>query len=434
MAGAICAFSGIDGIDVLVNGPSSCTGFTNGLLDGCHPLQERNSALFCRLAQKGHPRISCSEITDTDVILGIGDKLVQAVDLLARKRPCECIAIVNSCSLSLIGEDASNILKDHALSDHILYLESTGCSKSFAKGFSEAIIQLIGKVAEPQAKFLDATVNILGLPITQYSWKHDIRELRRLMTLGGIRVNTVLAAQSSLEEIRRLPAAGLNVVINPDYGLSIARFLEERYRLPYVATERMPIGFDATRTLMDRILGFFNLPAAGELEEEEHRCRKEAVLALSHSQRTDFLRGLPVAVFGEYDFVSGLSLFLREYLGCRPVILGIKGREEVSCGDARVLDADSEDMELMLNPDADHALAAFRKKRPVITFGSGFEEYLLAQTDYSPKFFVQTTLPGFNHSNLVYRPYIGYTGALTFIDAVLDCKLTHRYPYSESGG
>lgn len=429
--GALFALSGIDGIDVLVNGPSSCTGFATGLLDGCHPLRERNSAHFSRLAVSGHPRIPCSEITDTDVILGVGDKLVQSVELLTRKRSCECIAIVNSCSLSLIGEDASNILKDHPLSDKILYLESTGCSKTVARGFTETIIKLIEKVVNTQAHPEEKTVNILGLPISQYSWKHDIREIQRLMALAGLKVNTVLAARSSLDEIRQLLTASLNIVLNPDYGLEIARFLKKRHRMPYIASERMPIGFDATRKLMDEVLDFFNLSAMAALDEEERRCRKEAVLALSHSQRTDLIRGLPVAIFGEWAFVSGLSLFLKDYLGCCPVILGIEGREKLNPEEVERLQAGTkEHIEILLNPDSDAVMAAINTYRPAITFGSAFEEYLLTQIAYSPKFFIQTTPPGFNRTNLVYRPYIGFTGALTFMDDILNCKLTNQYPYA----
>jgi nitrogenase molybdenum-iron protein alpha/beta subunit len=197
----------------------------------------------------------------------------------------------------------------------------------------------------------------------------------------------------------------------------------------------MPIGFDATRKLMADVLGFFNLSITAALDDEERHCRKEALLALSHSQRTDMLRGLQVAIFGEYDFVTGLSLFLRHYLGCHPVLLGVAGCGEVNSDDIKALYADGCDhMEIMLSPDADQAMEAIQKTRPVIIFGSAFEEYLIAQMDYCPKFFVQTSSPGFNHANLVHRPYIGYAGALTFIDAVLDCKLTNRYPYSCVGG
>ncbi len=434
MAGAVCALSGIEGIEILVNGPSSCTGFTTGLVDGCHPLRERNAARFSRLAQKGHPRIPCSEITDADVILGIGNKLIQSVETLAAKRSCECIAVVNSCSLSLIGEDAANILKNQPLSGKIVYLESTGCGKSFAKGFSDAMIQLIGQVTGPRTVRRDPVINILGVPVTQYSWKHDVREIRRLMAMAGIQVNTILAAQASLEEVRQLLAAPLNVVIHPAYGLEIADFMKRRFDQPYIAPSMMPIGFDANRKLMSDVLGFFNLSTTAALDDEERQCRKEALLALSHSQRSDMLRGLPVAIFGEYDFVAGLSFFLRDYLGCHPVLLGIAGCEEVNCEDIKTLYTDGyDDVAIVLSPDGDQAAAAIRKTQPVIIFGSAFEEYLMAQMDYCPKFFVQTSTPGYNHANLVHRPYIGYAGALTFIDAVLDCKLTNRYPYSYAG-
>ena len=257
LGGALSALAGIEGVEILVNGPSSCTGFAQGMVNDCHPLRERSSSHFNRLFMAGHPRIPCTEITDTDVILGIGDKVIEAVDLLARKRSAACIVVINSCSLGLIGEDVVNILKDHALSDRILYLESTGCARSMARGYSEAMISLVEKMVSPDISAEKACVNILGLPISQYSWKHDAREIRRLMGMAGLQVNTILGAGSTLDEIRHLGRAGLNVVVNPDYGLEIARFLQDRFDRPYISPEKMPIGFEATQRLMDEILAFW---------------------------------------------------------------------------------------------------------------------------------------------------------------------------------
>jgi light-independent protochlorophyllide reductase B subunit len=429
--GALIALAGIDGVDILVNGPSACTGLAAAIIEGCRPLMPRNSEMFSRLATRGHPRIPCSEITDTDVILGIGDKLIQAIEKLASKRDCECIAIVNSCSISLIGEDAANILKDHSLSERILYLESTGCTGALSKGFSDAMIQLIKKNADQRVVSNGSTINILGLSINQYSWKHDVREIQRLMTLAGLKVNTVVAAGSTLEQIRNLPNASLNVVINPDYGLEIARFMEERFKIPYVAAERMPIGFDATRQLIDNVVNFFGIPGSSSLNEEELSCRKEAVLALSHSQKTDLMRGLPVAIFGERAFVAGLSLFLKDYLGCYPVVLGVEGEHELNPEDVNSLcSGAAEQIKILTNVDQDEVQTALKESRPAIVFGSAFEDYMLAQLEYSPKFFIETTSPVLDRVSLVHRPYLGFTGALTFVEAILNCRLTNRYPYS----
>ena len=140
---------------------------------------------------------------------------------------------------------------------------------------------------------------------------------------------------------------------------------------------------------------------------------------------------MPVAVFGELAFVSGLGNFLRHYLGCCPVILGITGRESLSSREMEMLGEDvGGDVQILLNPEGSQVIAAFQEKQPTITFGSAFEEYFLARSGFSPQFFIQTSMPGLNRTNLVHRPYIGFAGALTFIDAILNCKLTSQYPYS----
>ena len=255
--------------------------------------------------------------------------------------------------------------------------------------------------------------------------------MQRLLTMAGIRLNTALAAGCPLAAVHGITDAALNVVVNPDYGLDIARFMESRYGIPYIAADRMPIGFAATDQLMTDLLAAFDLAMPAALEAEARRCRREAILALSHSLRSDLLRGLPVAIFGEWSFVAGLACFLEQYLGCAPVILGIEGKQEITFDEiADWHDNKTCPTEILLNPDAGQKLAAIKAKRPVILFGSAFEEYLLAQAGHAPAFYVQTTGPGFQRVNLVHRPYIGFAGVLTFVEAVLNCRLTERYPYT----
>jgi light-independent protochlorophyllide reductase B subunit len=293
------------------------------------------------------------------------------------------------------------------------------------------MIQLIDRVSQPHEPSDSASVNILGFCIGQYSWKHDLREIRRLMNLAGIQVNAVLSARCTLDDIRQLPAAALNVVINPEYGLEIAGFLGKRFGTPFITPPHMPIGFDATRQLMDDVLAHFNLAAPAALIQEEAYYRREAVLALSHASRTEYIRGLPVAVFGEWDFAVGLARFLKDYLGCDPVILGIQGHETEDQRASETIDGSLfPSTEIMLNPDADQVMATIDEKKPVILFGSSFEEFILTNITYSPKYFIQTTTPGLNCANLIYRPTIGFAGALTFIESILDQPLTARYPYS----
>ena len=234
-----------------------------------------------------------------------------------------------------------------------------------------------------------------------------------------------------MESIRSVPRAGLNLVITPGYGLAIAKFLKERFNMPYISPRHMPIGFDATASLLSEVLDFFGLPAPSELTAEENRCRREALLALSHSSRSEMIRGLPVAVFGERGFTVGLTDFLKSYLGCCPVLAAVQGADD---GDAQTIArAAGPDARILFNPDPGLAMEAVGQAKPAILFGSSFERYIMDQMSYHPRFFVETGLPRFNRANLVFRPHIGFAGALTFIEAVLNCPLTPAYPYTAGG-
>jgi nitrogenase molybdenum-iron protein alpha/beta subunit len=80
----------------------------------------------------------------------------------------------------------------------------------------------------------------------------DLREVRRLLSLAGISVISALPAGASLETMRKMGAAALNVVICETSGLEAARYLEERFGTPYLVTD-FPIGPDESRAWLQGV-------------------------------------------------------------------------------------------------------------------------------------------------------------------------------------
>lgn len=83
-----------------------------------------------------------------------------------------------------------------------------------------------------QAERNDRAVNIIGPTIDSYNHPSDFAEIKRLLGLLNLEVNTVFTSSTDVNQIKNLPSAALNIVTR-DIGLEVAGLLEERYGMPY---------------------------------------------------------------------------------------------------------------------------------------------------------------------------------------------------------
>ena len=174
---------------------------------------------------------------------------------------------------------------------------------------------MIDKLCAPKERKA-REVNLLGLSIYQKYHARDMEEIKRLLGLCGISVNTALLCESSLSEIRSVPEASLNVVIDPDWGLDSAEYLKERFGTPFVVSEYgYPVGFKAMEKLITDIAGMLDTDPEPALTEIK-KARAEVYL---HIARMSSLTGLPKGahfeVYGSDAVKRGYSAFLTEYLG-----------------------------------------------------------------------------------------------------------------------
>jgi nitrogenase molybdenum-cofactor synthesis protein NifE len=70
--------------------------------------------------------------------------------------------------------------------------------------------------------------------------------------MAGYKLNAIPGSGSSLEDLEKLGAAGLNIVCNEELGLKLAQHLEKVFGTPYVVVG-MPYGIEGTQDWLDRI-------------------------------------------------------------------------------------------------------------------------------------------------------------------------------------
>ena len=336
----IFAMEGIRNVIVLLNGPMGCKFYhstTSAHLTKHPPLRMADG----RSAEQGRveydilnnyffrqTRVPCTYLDGSDYIYGTAEKVEAALRYFGQTFRFDLLVIVDSPGASLIGDElrelAARILPDKP----VAVLESPGYSEHFSDGYDRAALTLLRQMkdfAPRRERCGRPRVNLLGVSVWHRYWEGDLEELERLLALCGIGVNCRLCAGASVEEIRRLPDAELNLLLYPEMGRDTAAFLEEAFGTPCYTFETPPIGFAATERAFREICDRLGTDVSPLLEESERR-RAACWFQLNDLDQMHYLSsGSTFALEGMDSVALAYTAFLTEYLGLTPVCVSLTG-------------------------------------------------------------------------------------------------------------
>jgi nitrogenase molybdenum-cofactor synthesis protein NifE len=206
-----------------------------------------------------HPsEIYSTCLGEQDVIFGADQKLKTAIEDLDRELHPDLIAVLSCCASDIIGEDVQSAIRDTTTTAAVIGIDAGGFEGDFRTGYSETLTRLVEEFVEKRNETDPRSVNLVGL----LRGGPDLLEIVRVLGLVGIKVNTVLTADATLEEIRRLGKAALNIVLCEPAGKDAAELLQKKCGTPWVI-EELPIGVGATRQFLLRVttaLGLQEIP------------------------------------------------------------------------------------------------------------------------------------------------------------------------------
>ena len=414
----IFAMEGIRNVIVLLNGPMGCKFYhstTSAHLTKHPPLRSADGTP----AEKGQveydilnsyffrqSRVPCTYLDGADFVYGTAEKVEAALRYFGEKFRFDLLVIVDSPGASLIGDELKELAKRILPDKPVAVLESPGYSEHFSDGYDRAIAALLRQLpafSPRKERRGKPRVNLLGLSIWQRYWEGDLEELRRLLALCGIDVGCCLCAGCTMEEVRALPDADLNLLIYPEMGRDTAAFLEERFGTPCYIFDGPPVGYAATEKAFREICARLGADPAPLLGESERR-RAEAWFQLNDLDQMNYLSaGSTFAVEAMDSMALAYTAFLTEYLGLTPECVSLPGSPEPalrerlrallqSCRaeDALVRDILDSRAELVL-ADA-NVIAAMAVRRDAF---SGIE----------------ISLPGMGYVDFVKKTHLGLRGA-----------------------
>jgi light-independent protochlorophyllide reductase B subunit len=231
--GTIKAISNIKNSAIVVHGPKGCVYHINYIM-GMRGDKPSNVYSTC--------------MDENDVIFGAEEKLKDAIEELDAELNPELLAVLSCCASSIIGEDVERAVQDVATRATVIGIESGGFEGDYRTGYSETLKRLVDVLVQVPDDIDRAAVNLVGM----LRGGPDLKELKKVLALAGLRVNAVLTADATLQQIRDLGSAALNIVVCEATGREAAELLEQKFGMSYIV-EEIPIGYEATKRFLARV-------------------------------------------------------------------------------------------------------------------------------------------------------------------------------------
>ena len=413
LTGIILALEGVEHSQVLLNGPTGCKYYHASTSDTMFPRGLEFDVLdYPDRWYFRQPRVPCTYLDNTDYVYGSAEKLRDALGFFA-ERDFDVLAIVNNPGASLIGDDLQGLVEECIPGRPVLVFETPGFSSDVCHGHETATIRLLEELADGEAPAFDEpTVNLLGINMFQRNHEGDAAELGRLLGLCGVRVNAVLTCGCTTEELARVPAADLNVVVHPEFGTQTAAWLEERFGMQTLALPGAPVGFAATERFVSEVCERVGADAASALED----CARARARAYGYVARLNVTTGLPKAVPFSVEASCSLARsyveFLVDYLAMVPASVENafpRSEESLPALEALLAEYGLSDC-LQRDIVETHAELVFAS-------GETIARKQLADTRFSG---VEIALPSLGYRDVVPKTHLGSQGALQLIEAVLN--------------
>lgn len=372
--GAIKALSSIKKSVILVHGPKGCVYHINYILGmrGDRPSQIYSTCL-----------------DENDVIFGAEEKLKEAIEELDSELGPEVIAVLSCCASSIIGEDVERIAEDATTDARVIGIASGGFEGDFRTGYSETLKRLVEELVERPQTIDPRAVNLIGL----LRGGPDLRELRRILGLIGVRVNAVLTANATLAEIRSMGSAALNILVCEPAGKEAAECLLEKCNTPYI-TEELPIGHAATHRFLEDVAEALGIAAGVDTADMP-------------PQHAAPLRHRRVAVIGGPTRALSMTRFLLEH-GSEPAVIVVDFDAETKSRLEALVGAECA---VLIEPEQEEIVQALKERHVDLIVGGMLERPIAAAL-------------GIEHLDIMHgsQKTVGFAGADNLIRALAKRK------------
>lgn len=252
LTGALSVTTEISRCVTIIHGPAGCAHHNFSLLNALHA--SRDFAV--------PPPVLSTDMTEKEVIFGGEHVLEGAVVCAAEKRP-DLVCVLSTCVAAAIGDDVEAVCRIPSVVP-VVYIPTAGfLGGGFLAGHIQALISL-SRFAKRREQV--PSVNLIGEKTLEYEVNEHYREVLRLLTLLGAPVNVRFVCGATLDEIRHLGEASLNILRDPSM-LPVGDHLRRELGIPYI--DSFPLGLEGTLRFLDLAGRHLSIDSSAAIAEEE---------------------------------------------------------------------------------------------------------------------------------------------------------------------
>jgi nitrogenase iron protein len=276
LAGAYNVVAQINDAVALMHSPRGCAFTTLCTNMGTASASDRGAMI---------PNLLCTNMREVDVVFGGERRMGEAIEDIHSRISPSAITMITSCPSAIIGDDIASVIARSAQKGiDVVQVPSDGVmAGDFNEGMLGAYMAIAEHFIDESVKPVDLLVNLIGEPNLSTSVDRNFEAMDRIFRALGLKVNCRFIRNTTVERIRNLKAASLNIPAFTDPStLKISNFLRDRYGMRTLDAPP-PVGFQQTREFVQALASVFDKQAEAEglitAAEARYRARSSKLAA-----------------------------------------------------------------------------------------------------------------------------------------------------------
>ena len=439
--GASMVFKGIEGCIPMIHGSQGCATYIRRYLISHY---------------KEPMDIASSNFSEETTIYGGNKNFIQGIDNIRKQYSPAVMGIASTCLSETIGEDIPSLIaeyKDLKGDDNgmpvFIHASTPSYCGTHMDGFHEAVLSSIKTLAEEWKR--TKRINLL----TGFISPADIRIIKDIATDFGVEYTLFPDYSKSMDnpcwkDYHLIPEGGTTIadlkktgcasatiefgtvlnkgsiserILNKSSIVSAGEWLQKNM---YIQNHQivMPMGIEAT----DKLMNLFSEITETSIPEKYTLQRGRLIDAYIDGHKYVF--GKKAIVYGEEDFVIGLSLFLAE-IGIQPIIIASGGESGLMKSELLKRNPDAfADTNFMSGADFETIREVAKELNPDIVIGHSKGYYIARELG------IPIVRVGFPVHDRVGGPrikHIGYEGTQNLFDMIVNKLLEYKQEHSPVG-
>jgi nitrogenase molybdenum-iron protein beta chain len=382
--------------------------------------------------------VASTSMSEKTVIYGGEFNLMKALKNITEKQSPALIAVTSSCLTETIGEDMAGIIEKFKEANIgkdlpiIIPISTPSYIESHVEGYNRTIKALVEHLAvqsAPNSKINIITGNISPIDVNEV--KNILSELNSesiILTDTSENLDAPLSESAlnlykegtSIEEIEDT-ANSLGTIALSKHMDSAGVFLQKRFRVKSISGP-LPLGVENTDTFINSICELGDLEIPESIKKDRGRLIDAMVDAHSYNYHRK------VAIFGDPDFVSGMTRFTCE-MGMIPTVLCTGTNSKRFVEDINIISKEKGFPPVILaGGDLYDMHREIKEAGADILIGNSYGASM-AKEENIPLF--RAGFPIFDRLGAQRVFTLGYNGGINFVDKLTNTMLD--YYYDEAG-